>query len=634
MCGIVGLFTNKRPILDADENQIGRVLQKLSYRGPDGYGIWKSNAAVLGHRRLSIIDLSDAGAQPFEIPELGLVITFNGEIYNYKELRENLASHGYAFRSHSDTEVILYAYAHFGIDFLSQLRGMFAFCIFDQKKNSILLARDPAGEKPLYYYLDSNRFIFASEIKSFHAFSELDLSLDIESVKAFFALQYVPGPHTVYRNVQRLTPGHALQIGLDHWTCHEITYWSLLDNRLDPATPDEIEEQIRQSVQYRLVADVEVGLLLSGGIDSALLAACAAASGAKLRAFTARFDEKDLDESKYAQQVAAHLNFQQVVVSGGQLTSDLFEKIIFHGDELLGDPACVPTYLLSREIAKHVKVVLSGEGADELFWGYDTYRLERTARLFLWLNGVLSRSAGFRNRVSRWEVSDSASPVLTRLGKVLSARYDVGAARWTSVFGDNTVDQLIATNGHARENHHLQDIETRLAELKQHMRDFDASLSIDLLYWLADDLLMKVDRMTMAHGVEARAPFLDPGLISRALSLPHGEKIRSRNGKFMLRRLVEERFPSEVGRNLAWRKKHGFEVPVNTWLRENLRANVEEHLSPQKLSQVGFVNIALVTKLKENFYKSSFDTPLKRKLWMLLCFQTWYQQYKAGFGFA
>lgn len=634
MCGIVGLFTNRRPILETEEHQMGRVLEKLSYRGPDGFGLWRSGNALLGHRRLSIIDLSDAGAQPFEIPELGLVITFNGEIYNYKEVRERLSSHGYVFRSHSDTEVILYAYAHYGMDFLAQLRGMFAFCIFDQRRNSIVLARDPAGEKPLYYYFDSSRFLFASEIKAFHAFPELDLSLDIESVRAFFALQYVPGPHTVYRHVKRLAPGHALQIALDHWTCQEIEYWSILDKCLDPVTLDEIEKQIQESVKYRLVADVEVGLLLSGGIDSALLAACAAESGAKLRAFTARFDEKDLDESKYAQQVALHLNYEQVVVTGGQLTPDLFEKIIFHGDELLGDPACIPTYLLSREIAKHVKVVLSGEGADELFWGYDTYRLERSARWFLWLNGLLSRNAGFRGSVSRWEVSNSVSPVLTRLGKVLSARYDVGAARWTSVFGDNTVDQLIATNEHERENHHLQAMEKRLAELKQHMRDFDASLSIDLLYWLADDLLMKVDRMTMAHGVEARAPFLDPGLISRALALPHREKIRGRNGKFVLRRLVERRFPGDMGRNLAWRKKHGFEVPVSTWLRKNLRENVEEHLSPEKLSQVGFVNVALVSKLKENFYKSSADTPLKRKLWMLLCFQTWYQHYRTGFGFA
>lgn len=634
MCAIVGLITNRRPVLDSDEHQVRRVLEKLSYRGPDGFGIWKANNVMLGHRRLSIIDLSNTGSQPFEIPELGLVITFNGEIYNYKEVRESLVSCGYVFRSQSDTEVILHAYAHYGMDFLSHLRGMFAFCIFDQKKNSILLARDPAGEKPLYYYFDSNRFIFVSEIKAFHAFSEIDLSLDIESVKAFFTLQYVPGPNTVYQNVKRLAPGHALRIELDNWNIHETQYWSILDQCLGPSTPEEIENLMQQSVKYRLVADVEVGLLLSGGIDSALLASCAHEIGSKLRVFTARFDEKDLDESEYARQVAAHLNLEQVVITGGQLTPDLFEQIVYHGDELLGDPACVPTYLLSREIAKHVKVVLSGEGADELFWGYDTYRLEHISRLFLWLNGVFVRSSGFRDSVSSWEVSNSVSPLWIRMGKVLSAKYDLGAARWTSVFGDNTVAQLIQTPERQADHRYLLAMEQRLAQLNRHLSGLEASLSMDLLYWLTDDLLVKVDRMTMAHGVEARAPYLDPRLIASALSLARRHKIRGGHGKIILRQLVEKRFPDDLGSNLAWRKKHGFEVPVNRWLRENLRETVEDRLSPQKLSQAGFLNVPLATKLKENFYRSSSDTPLKRKLWMLLCFQSWHQQYRTGFGFS
>jgi len=510
---------------------------------------------------------------------------------------------------------------------------MFAFCIFDQRKNTILLARDPAGEKPLYYYLDSECFIFSSEIKAFHAFSDIDLSLDMESVKAFFALQYIPGPHTVYDRVRRLAPGHALLLNMDRWDVQETQYWSVLDNKLDSSTPHEIERLIEQSVQYRLVADVEVGLLLSGGIDSALLASCAYDCGAKMRVFTARFDEENLDESKYARQVADRLNFEQVVVTGGQLTPDLFDQVIFHADELLGDPACVPTFLLSREIAKHVKVVLSGEGADELFWGYDTYRLERLGRWFLWLNSIFSRFSGFRDSISSWEVSNRVSPALVRVAKVLSARYDIGASRWTSVFADNTVSQLIQSTDRHSGMRYLQEMEQRLVQFQERMGTFDASLSVDLLYWLADDLLMKVDRMTMAHSVEARAPFLDPLLISSALSLSHNNKLQGKNGKFILRQLVEKRFPGDLGQSLAWRKKHGFEVPVDTWLRVNLRECVEERLSPEKLSEIGFLNVTLATKLKENFYTSSAKTPLKRKLWMLLCFQSWYQQHKTGFGF-
>jgi len=345
MCGIVGLFVREDTVLPVDRERMQCLLEKLAYRGPDGTDVWSANRCLLGHRRLSIIDLSSAGAQPFEISEMGLVITFNGEIYNFMEIRQALASQGYVFRSHSDTEVILYAYHHYGMDFLEHLHGMFAFCLLDQKRNIAILARDPAGEKPLYYYMDSGRLVFSSEIKTFHAFPEIDLTIDVESVKAFFALQYIPGPHTVYRHIRKLPAGHALEISLDHWQARERPFWSFENTQLAPSTPEEIDTLLSESVRYRLIADVEVGLLLSGGIDSALLASYAYKNGSKLRVFTARFEEEKLDELQYAQQVADYLGLQQIVITGGQITPEAFDKVILHGVELLGGPACIPTFL-------------------------------------------------------------------------------------------------------------------------------------------------------------------------------------------------------------------------------------------------------------------------------------------------
>ncbi|MBN2118084.1 MAG: asparagine synthase (glutamine-hydrolyzing) [Anaerolineales bacterium] len=634
MCGIVGLFNRERPVQHSDEECMERVLNRIAYRGPDGFELWRCEKVLLGHRRLSIIDLSDAGAQPFEIAEMGLVISFNGEIYNFKELRELLISHGYTFRSHSDTEVILLAYDYYGGEFLRHLHGMFAFCLFDRRRNRAILARDRMGEKPLYYYFDANRFILASEIKVFHAFPEIELAIDIQSVKAFFSLQYIPGTSSIYTEVKRLPAGVMLELNLDKWNLSQHKYWSLQEclNK-HVSTPEEIDYAISESVKQRLVADVEVGLLLSGGIDSALLASYAHDHGAKLRVFTARFDEANLDESKYARQVSDHLGFQRVVVPGGQLTPETFDQIIFHGDELLGDPACVPTFLLSREISKHLKVVLSGEGADELFWGYDTYRFEKVWRWLLWLRGVLSRVSGFQHAVSDWETSSQVPAGLTRLGKLLSAKYDIGAARWTSVFADHTVGRLIPSGNDNGQISYLREIEQRVVELTRHMDSFNASLSVDLLYWLPDDLLMKVDRMTMAHSVETRAPYLDPDLISKVLVLPWKNKLRGDRGKFVLRKFVERRFPGAVGRSLAWRRKHGFEVPVNSWLRQNLRECVDDRLSPVRLAKSGLLNVAFATKVKESFYSSSVDTPLRRKVWLLLCFQTWYELHETGFGF-
>jgi len=635
MCGIIGLLKKDGPIFEVDEARLQNALKKMAYRGPDGEGTWKSSNALLGHRRLSIIDLSPAGAQPFEITERGLVVTYNGEIYNYKELREALAARGYSFRSNSDTEALLKAYDCYGPEFLSHLRGMFAFCLLDSKNNVAILARDPAGEKPLYYYIDAERLIFSSEIKAFHAFPELDLSIDDESVRAFFALQYIPGPHTIYNKIKKIPAGVALQINLVDWTTQEHQYWSFENIETQfQSKPDEIEALISQSVRYRLVADVEVGLLLSGGIDSTLLALHAQKAGADLRVFSARFDRQDLDEAQYARQVADCLGMQQVVIDGGKLDGDTFDKIIFHADEPLGDPACIPTFLLARELANYVTVVLSGEGADELFWGYDTYRYEKLWRWVAWMRYSLNRFPGYKEVVSDWESSSSFPGAFTRAAKLLSAGYDLGPSRWTSVFADHTISsRLMPSLGGSRPIAYLREMEAKMMELRTRLGWLNGSLSTDLCFWLPDDLLTKVDRMMMAHGVESRAPYLDPDLMIAALSLPEKSKMNGSQGKQVLRNMVEKDLPGAMGKTLARRKKHGFEVPVSGWLKDTLRDRVEERLSVKSLARSGLLNSTYVRDLWSSFLSAPGETPMRRKIWLVFCFQSWFDEHQNNFGF-
>ena len=249
------------------------------------------------------------------------------------------------------------------------------------------------------------------------------------------------------------------------------------------------------------------------------------------------------------------------------------------------------------------------------------------------MRSAFSRLPGFQELISGWETSDEAPAEMVRLGKLMSTKYDIGAARWTTVFADHTVDDLILSNGDYHSMIYLQEIERRILELRRSMDHYSASLAGDLLFWLPDDLLMKVDRMTMAHSVEARAPYLAPDLMLKALALPPDQKLRGKNGKFLLRKLVESHFPGPVGQSLAWRKKHGFEVPVSSWLRNQLRELVEDRLSTTKLAKSGFLDMTLATKVKEKFFSSPTDTPLRRKLWALLCFQTWLEWHEAGFGF-
>jgi asparagine synthase (glutamine-hydrolysing) len=634
MCGVAAVLKRHERITEDESLGMDRLLDVMAYRGPDSSQAWCRGRVLLGHRRLSIIDLSDAGQQPFHDEESGLHIVFNGEIYNYRELRRQLADR-HVFKSDTDTEVILAAYERFGDDFLRRLRGMFAFVLVDDRRGRVVMARDPLGKKPLYYAMDDDRLLVASEIKALHAFGG-DLSLDPESVAAFFTLQYIPGPFTIYRGVQRLMPGEMLTLELERWRVEKSRYWSLtsLPERHPRDVLESIHAALEESVRYRLVADVEVGVLLSGGIDSTLVSWYAQRlSERPLRAFSVAFGSEDLDESPYARAVAAELGMAIVVESGDEVDQQTFERVVFHADEPLGDPACIPTFGIAKALSHHVRVVLSGEGADELFWGYPHYRRHQR---WSWLpslqtrNGLLSLFAG------ALEQHPLIPGPIARLEKAVSCPPALGSARWTCVFGPHSLRGLVGEElgGGSRTPRFVAQFAEWQAQRSRASDDPAAPGTLDLAFWLPDDLLLKVDRMTMAHSVEARAPFLDHHLVELAVGLPEALKSGGRETKRLLRQLVRDRLPPRVVELVAGRKKHGFEVPIVRWMKTDLRSLAEEAFSRENVAASGILDVGRTVRLWRRFaHARHVERGYARKIWLLLCFLEWHRQHLGHFGF-
>lgn len=635
MCGIVAVVARDPAEVRARVPEVERILDATAYRGPDARGLWHSEQVVLGHRRLSIIDLSDAGTQPMHDAANGLHITFNGEIYNYRELRRELEERGYRFHTNTDTEAILAAYHVFGSAFPERLLGMFAFVLYDEQRAKVLLCRDRLGKKPLLYYCDGERLLAASELKCLYAFQAINLSPDPGAIADFFSLQYVPGPGTILQEIKKIKPGECVELDLRTWHTTSNIYWSVYDH-LDRANGasvgvDEVDAAIQTSVRYRLIADVEVGILLSGGIDSSLLAAYAAGlSTSPLKAFLVSFGGSALDESQYARLVAHSLNVELVTIDGGHLDADTFQRVMYHADEPLGDPAAIPTFMISEVIRQHVKVVLSGEGADELFWGYDYYRRQMRFDRLAPFVPRLQPGKCLGSLMAALESSPHVPGSLSRLCKVIAATNDTGCSRWTSVFGTAALARLLTG---APERTSTAPIAAALQQLRHRLPPSEAALALDLLYWLPDDLLVKVDRCSMAHGIEARAPYLDHRLVELALRLPAAMKIGPSGGKLVLRELLRRRLPQETAAIITARRKHGFDVPIDAWLNGELRGLAEEYFSESGLRDVPMLNAPYVRRLWRDFKSHGGGAPFTRKLWLVLCFIAWYGNHKNKFGF-
>jgi asparagine synthase (glutamine-hydrolysing) len=633
MCGIAGIVDFGGVDADFARPRMQRALARLAPRGPDGEGVWSDRRCLLGHRRLAIVDLSDAGSQP--MVRDGLAITFNGMIYNYGGLRTELAAKGHSFSSDCDTEVLLAGWCEWGQGLLPRLVGMFAFAIWDAKAETLVLARDAFGKKPLFYAKDGGRAIFASELRALQHLDGKRGEVDSASLRLYLALRYVPEPRSILRGVGKVPPGCMVRITAGD---AELEQW-YGPNSGDPAgcydDPSAAAAGLRAlidtAVADRLVADVPVGAFLSGGIDSAIVSACMVRHAPKVRTFTVGFEGAAdyYEEQPAAKAVAEALGTDHTEIT---VTSDVVLSAIgpvFDGlDEPFADSSAIPTWLVSRETRGHVTVALSGDGADEVFGGYRKYQGELQANRYRRIprclrKGVIEPAARLlpESKTSRWsERARRLRRFLAHAGKEAVARQ----AGWMRTMND---DEVAAFAGPVNEYATTDELVVRMRDLADTDDPINQMLYADLNIGLPGDMLVKVDRMSMAHGLEVRCPMLDHRVVAAAFAMPGAWKLKAGRGKAILRDAFADMLPAEVFE----RPKRGFEIPIAQWLTGPLRDMTEAAIDPRRLEAVGLAATHLPATWLADLETRRRDT--SEKLWTLIAFQAWAEREAAeGYG--
>jgi asparagine synthase (glutamine-hydrolysing) len=625
MCGIAGIynFRNNRPV---DGALVESMTEALHHRGPDDRGFFLSGCLGLGMRRLSIIDL-EGGAQPIGNEDGSVQVVCNGEIYNYRHLRRGLEAAGHSFRTRSDTEVLVHGYEEWGVDLLQRLNGMFAFALWDAPRRRLFVARDRLGIKPLYYAETPSGFVFGSEFKSLLQMPEVGNDLDVLALQQYLAWEYIPSPRTAFNGVRKLRP--ATMILIDSHGLRLNTYW-----RLQAATAitdlREAKEGLRwhleRSVRLRLEADVPVGAFLSGGLDSsAVVATMAEARQDRVHTFSIGFAEDDFDETGYARKVAAAFNTRHEEEILRPNCLDLIHEVAGFLDEPFADNSILPTYLVSRLARRRVKVVLSGDGGDELFGGYDHYKADRLARWYSRLPQVLRR--GLLHCLGD---SDDAHPTkrgslprrLRRLEEALKLPSSLEHCRWMVRTTSSVLHRDLMRQACENQGTDLW-MEPWAEAFRQspYREGLTRQLHVDLRTFLAEDILVKTDRASMAASLEARVPFLDHELVEYAFRIPERWKLRLLRGKWILRRAFDRRIPVEALR----RRKSGFSVPIATWLRGELRELASDLLATSRLQRQGFFDQVAVERILGEHLSGAADHA--RTLWALVMFQLWFDRF-------
>lgn len=561
MCGIVGVCGT---IISQDRRWLSLGRDAMTHRGPDDAGEWWSADGRVGlaHRRLSILDLSPLGHQPMHLAERDLTIVFNGEIYNFPELRRELEVLGYSFRSHSDTEVLLAAYAQWGTDCLNRLNGMFAFAIYDGPKQKLFLARDRAGEKPLFYRLDQGNLYFASELKALLAHPSLPRRIDAAALDCYLALGFMPGDRCILEGYHKLPPAHALSFDLRDGSTQLWRYWQLpeLDSNADArdadSLVDELEALLEDAVARQLVADVPVGILLSGGVDSSLVTAMAVRRSNQVRTFSIGFpSDSKFDETPHARLIARHFCTEHIELMAEPTTADLLPTLARQFDEPMVDSSMFPTWLVCHLVRQHCTVALGGDGGDELFGGYSHYR-----RL-LWMQPRLKYVPPMVRR-SLAQTAERLLPVGLK-GRNYLQGLDVdlnhGLPQVASYF-DSTTRRLLMAGDH----HPLVAEAVQKAAIPNQTDLLQRATRKDFYNYLAEDILVKVDRVSMLNSLEVRAPFLDYRVIEFAYrKVPSALKTTVNDKKILLKQLTTRLLPPEFDRQ----RKQGFSIPLGEWLR-------------------------------------------------------------------
>ena len=632
MCGISGF-------IDFNNQSTSKVLVKMTdtlyHRGPDGsgYEFFQNNNYQLGfgHQRLSIIDLSEAGKQPMNFKHLW--ITFNGEVYNYKEIKNELIAINHHFKGHSDTEVILHAYAQWGISCIEKFIGMFAFVIYDDISKEIYCVRDRAGIKPFFYYWQDGLFLFASELKAFHEHPQFKKEINLDAVAAFMQFGNVPTPHCIFKNCYKLKPGHYLKFSLPTSEILIHKYWDVYDAynkpKLDISFAEakiETEKILKSAFDYRMVSDVPVGVFLSGGYDSACVTALLQKDRTeKLKTFTIAVPDIGLNEAPYARDVAKHIGTEHFEYEcNHQDALDLIDDLPFFYDEPFADSSAIPTTLVCKMAKKQVTVALSADAGDEIFAGYNRYdymmkhgkKLNQLPQFIRKeISGIMSsipadkipvlkNKYNFHNRYEKLKVLlNDPSPKNMMLS--LSKQYD-----------DSQLKHLLKCAFNNLDTAYLSD-----ALQIEYNSPLSYMMAIDYQTYLLDDILQKVDRASMTASLEGREPFLDHRIIEWAAQLPDHYKYYKGSKKYILKEIVHQYIPKE----LMDRPKMGFAVPIEKWLMHDLKEKVLYYLDDQKIEQENIFEVRAIQKLKTDFYSGKRE--YANKIWYLLMFQMWYEKW-------
>ncbi len=604
MCGIVGLVTKKEK-----ENTIKLMSDRIKHRGPDGDGYFIDGDVALGHRRLSIIDLS-SGDQPMFNEDSSVVTVFNGEIYNYQELKEELIALGHDFKTKSDTEVLVHGYEEWHTDLPKHLRGMFAFAIYDKNKNEVFLARDNFGIKPLYFAKMNDTFMFASEIKAFLDVPDFEKIFNESILETYLEFSFVPTNETFFKGVHRLDAGCSLlykdgEIKLNKYFKLDFKE----ENMSFEDAVKNISDVMKDSVEKHLIADVEVGSFLSSGIDSSYIVSLAKPD----KTYTVGYENKKYDETMYAKDLAEKLgikNESKIITKEEYLEN--ISKIMYHLDEPTSDPAAISLYFVAKLASKDLKVVLSGEGADEFFGGYNYYREEVDYKFYNKLPYCVRHVIG---KIASIFPEGRGFNFLVRRGEKLENSY-IGVNR---NFSSKMAKKVLKNNYELR----AIDVTKEVYNEFKNYSNIDKMQAIDINFWLMKDILLKADRMTMASSIEGRVPFIDKEVFKVASHLPFDYKVTKENTKVALRAAAKEVIPTEAYK----KKKLGFPVPVREWIKEgDFKEEVEKTLNSDVANK--YFNTKIINKMFEEHVNGKKDN--YRKIWTIYTFIKWYQVFFEG----
>ena len=630
MCGLTGFIDFNKKIT---QTALDKATNTLQHRGPDSTKAeiydFPECLVGFGHRRLSILDLSESGNQPMHSEDENVLLVLNGEIYNFLEIRHELEALGHTFRSNSDTEVIIHSYQAFGITAISKFIGMFSFALLDKKKQQLFIVRDRAGVKPLYYYHKDDCILFASELKAFHQYENFKKEINTEAVNLFFKYGYIPAPHTIFNNTYKLIPGNYLLINLLNKNVHKIEYWNVLEfynkpklNISEQEAEEATESLFSSAFQYRMVSDVQVGVFLSGGYDSSIVSAILQKNNTKkIKTFTIGFHEEKYNEAPHAKLIANHLGTDHhEYYCTTKEAQDIFPILADLYDEPFGDSSAIPTTLVSRFARNEVKVALSADGGDEIFAGYNRYKQLST------ISGPFNRAPVFLRSATSSIINSlplKHIPLLrkktqkfSKLAELLANSDMKGVSDTLSKhYTDNQLFQLLPGYNPA------PDLYSQIGKINNENDLLNTLLALDYKTYLVDDILVKVDRATMSVGLEGREPFLDHRIIEFVSQLPSDLKYRNGVKKYILKKIAYKYIPKE----LLDRPKAGFGLPVYEWFKNDLREYLFYYINEEQLSKHNYIDVGKAINIRDEFLKG--DNKNATQIWLLLMFQMWWNKW-------